>query len=81
MEKKLPHSYCPSTSSCPLFQGLLKNNKVTIEAYKIRYCQVENGNLECKRWQSAQKYGKAPHDLLPNSTKTLEEIGKENGWV
>lgn len=71
---------CPSAEKCPIFNGILKNKAFTTNSYKTQYCEAgEKGRSICLRWQSKQKYGKVPETLLPNSNKSLQEIGKELG--
>jgi hypothetical protein len=72
---------CPLAAQCPIFKGFLEGKALASKAYKKQYCEAgESGRGICRRWQCKQKYGKAPDDLLPNSAKTVEEIGKENSW-
>lgn len=72
---------CPSAEKCPIFLDTLKNKSMTAKAYKLQYCEAgEAGRNACRRWQCKQKYGKVPDNLMPNSIKTIEEIGRENDW-
>ena len=72
------NNVCPSAEKCPIFSGILKDKVYTTKAYKMQYCEAgEAGRNNCKRWQCKSRFGKAPDDLLPNSTTTLEEIGKK----
>jgi hypothetical protein len=72
---------CPSSEKCPIFNGILKGKEFTTISYKRLYCENgEQGRLNCRRWQVKQKYGKVPIDLLPNSMKSVEEIGLENHY-
>lgn len=73
---------CPSADGCPIFQGILKNKEFTTQLYKKEYCEAgEPGREKCRRWQCKQKYGMVPDKLLPNSFKTLDQIGHENRWI
>ncbi|URA10343.1 hypothetical protein [Thermospira aquatica] len=73
---------CPNVAKCPIFTGILKDRTFTTNAYKQLYCEAGlEGRNKCKRFQCKQKYGKVPDNLLPNSIKTLEEIGRENNWL
>jgi hypothetical protein len=65
---------CPKTPKCPIFHGILKGTEYT-ETYKKLYCEAgEDGRQRCRRYQVAQKVGVCPPDILPNSSKSVEEI-------
>ncbi|MBN2610745.1 MAG: hypothetical protein JXB00_04235 [Bacteroidales bacterium] len=65
---------CPNTPKCPIFHGILKGTEYT-ETYKRLYCEAgEAGRNRCKRYLVAKAVGKCPENILPNSTKTVEEI-------
>lgn len=65
---------CPKTPKCPIFNGILKGTEYT-ETYKKLYCENgEEGRNKCRRFQVAEKVGMCPPDILPNSTKTVDEI-------
>jgi len=65
---------CPKTPKCPIFHGILKGTEFT-ETYKRLYCEAgEEGRKKCRRFQVAEKIGKCPENVLPNSTKTVDEI-------
>jgi hypothetical protein len=65
---------CPKTPKCPIFNGILKGTEYT-ETYKKLYCEAgEEGRLRCRRFQVAQKVGMCPPDILPNSSKNVDEI-------
>ncbi len=65
---------CPKTPKCPIFNGILKGTEYT-ETYKRLYCEAgEEGRNKCKRFQVATVVGKCPENILPNSTKTVDEI-------
>ncbi|MBN1499850.1 MAG: hypothetical protein JW982_06840 [Spirochaetes bacterium] len=75
------NDFCPSTEKCPIFAGLLQGKEFTTKTYQEKYCKAGiEGRLMCKRWQVSQKFGKCPPDLLPNSTKSLDEIAKQYGY-
>jgi hypothetical protein len=64
---------CPNTSTCPIFKGFLDAKYVNV--YKNLYCLAgEEGMKKCKRYIIKTLAGKCPTNLLPNSTKTIEEI-------
>lgn len=65
---------CPNVSKCPIFSGVLKGTEYT-HVYKSLYCQAGTEDYsKCKRYQIASKVGKCPSNVLPNSTKSVEEI-------
>ena len=66
---------CPKVEKCPIFV----NNVLTIEnaavAYKSLYCQAgETKFSTCKRFIVSNTIGSCPPDVLPNSSRTIEEI-------
>jgi hypothetical protein len=68
---------CPKTPKCPIFNGILKGTQFT-ETYKRLYCEAgEAGRNNCKRYQISQKTGKCPENVLPNATKSVDEIIEE----
>lgn len=65
---------CPKTSKCPIFVGVLKDTKY-VDTYKMLFClNGEEGRSKCKRFQVSEKAGKCPPDILPNSSKSVDEI-------
>jgi len=67
---------CPKTPKCPIFNGILKGTEYT-ETYKKLYCEAgEQGRMKCRRFQVAQTVGVCPPNVLPNSTKSVDEIIK-----
>jgi len=65
---------CPRTPKCPIFNGVLKGTQFT-ETYKSLYCMAGmEGRLKCRRYQVSEKCGKCPPDILPNSSKSVDEI-------
>lgn len=65
---------CPKTPKCPIFNGVLKGTEYT-ETYKKLYCEAgEEGRTRCRRFQVATKAGICPPDILPNSSKSVDEI-------
>lgn len=75
---------CPKTPKCPIFNGVLKGTDFT-DTYKKLYCEAgEAGRERCRRFQVARVIGKCPDNVLPNSTKSVEEIietMKERGEI
>ncbi len=65
---------CPKTIKCPIFSGVLKGTEFT-ETYKRLYCENgEKGRNNCRRYQVAEKVGKCPENVLPNSSKSVQDI-------
>lgn len=68
---------CPKTPACPIFNGILKGTMYT-EVYKKQYCEAgETGRNRCRRYQVASITGKCPPNVLPNASKTADEIVAE----
>jgi hypothetical protein len=67
-------SLCPKTPGCPIFNGVLKGTEYT-EVYQNLYCKAgEEGRKRCRRFQVAAIMGKCPPNVLPNASKTAEQI-------
>ena len=67
---------CPKTPKCPIFNGILQGTEYT-ETYKKLYCEAgEEGRGKCRRFQVATAVGVCPPNILPNSSKSVEEIVK-----
>ena len=65
---------CPNSVKCPIFNGVLKGSGFS-DTYKALYCENgETGRNKCKRFLIASKVGKCPEKVLPNSTKSVDEI-------
>jgi hypothetical protein len=65
---------CPKTPKCPIFNGILKGTEYT-ETYKKLYCEAgDPGRNKCRRYQVASTVGICPPDILPNSSKSVDEI-------
>jgi hypothetical protein len=65
---------CPKTPKCPIFNGVLQGYQY-IETYKSLYCLAgESGRGKCQRFQVSEKVGKCPSNVLPNSSKSVDEI-------
>jgi hypothetical protein len=68
---------CPKTPLCPIFNGILKGTEFT-DVYKRLYCEAgEAGRNRCRRFQVSAIIGKCPPNILPNATKSAEEIVKD----
>jgi len=66
---------CPKVEKCPIFV----NNVLTIEnaavAYKSLYCEAGEVKFStCKRYIVSNKLGSCPQDVLPNCSRTVEDI-------
>jgi hypothetical protein len=65
---------CPKTMTCPIFSGVLKGTEY-VDVYKKLYCEAgEEGRNKCKRFQVSSIAGKCPPNLLPNSSKSVDDI-------
>jgi hypothetical protein len=65
---------CPKTPKCPIFNGILQGTQYT-ETYKSLYCEAgETGRSKCMRFRVSEKVGKCPANVLPNSSKSVDEI-------
>jgi hypothetical protein len=75
---------CPNTPRCPIFNGILKGTEYTT-TYKSLYCEAgQEGREKCRRFQVASITCICPPDILPNSTKSVDEIVanmKEKGMI
>jgi len=70
----MDNQLCPKTIACPIFSGVLKGTEYN-EVYKRLYCTAgEEGRKRCRRFQVAAILGACPPNVLPNATKTAEEI-------
>lgn len=68
---------CGNYAKCPIFNGTLKGMEMTAKSYRRQFCEAgESGWTSCKRYQVNLKTGKCPQWLLPNSTKSIDEIIK-----
>jgi len=77
MADTMDANLCPKTVACPIFSGVLKGTEYT-EVYKRLYCTAgEEGRNRCRRFQVAAILGSCPPNVLPNATKTAEQIVEE----
>nr|WP_321407396.1 hypothetical protein [uncultured Carboxylicivirga sp.] len=71
---------CPNVEKCPIFNGVLKDRKMTTKSYQTQYC---TGGVEkysqCKRYATKAAFGVCPPDLLPNSALTMVQIAEKYG--
>lgn len=67
---------CKNYEKCPIFNGILGGKEATINSYKKSYCTnpSPSGWVSCKRYMIKEIAGKVPQELLPNSSKSVEEI-------
>lgn len=73
----MENQVCPKTPKCPIFNGVLKDTGYT-NTYRKLYCLAgEDGRSKCRRFQVAEKVGICPENVLPNSSKTVEQIVEE----
>ena len=77
------NSACPKLEKCPIFINNVLHNEILDKTYRHLYCLAENEKYRtCRRYQVAEKYGKpAPDKILPNSTLSVEEIGRRMGVI
>ncbi|MBN1598588.1 MAG: DNA cytosine methyltransferase [Bacteroidales bacterium] len=65
---------CPKTPKCPIFNGILKGSEYS-DTYRRLYCEAgEEGRKKCRRFQVAERVGTCPPGILPNSSKTVDQI-------
>ncbi len=71
----MENDVCKKLEKCPIFvKGVLVNDFADL-AYKNMYCLVPGKYKTCKRYLAAQATGKpVPESIMPNSSKSLEEI-------
>lgn len=68
---------CPKTPKCPIFNGILRGSEYS-ETYRNLYCKAGiEGRMKCRRFQVSEKVGKCPPGVLPNSSKTVDQIIEE----
>lgn len=73
---------CSGAGTCPVFSGTLQGNEFTTKNYHDHYCNAGlSGRLYCKRWLVLQKFGQCPSNVLPNSSKSVDEIAKESKFI
>ena len=66
---------CEKSAKCPIYAGVLGSDPLLVDTYKILYCDNgQQGRDKCKRYQVANRMGKCPPDLLPNSRSSVDEI-------
>lgn len=64
---------CSKLEKCPIYMGILKDKVITSKAYRRFYCESDN-HVNCKRYLVSEAVGKCPPNLLPNYTRSVDEI-------
>ena len=68
---------CKNSPKCPIYGGLLKGMSFTAAAYRQQYCDAgTEGWTRCRRYQVKERTGVCPENILPNSSKSVEEIAR-----
>ena len=67
---------CPKTENCPLFKGEILQRDQSTNIYKVLFCEAgKEKYMTCKRYIASEKTGKpVPANILPNSSKSIDEI-------
>ena len=69
---------CPKRPQCSLFQGEMLESKKAEEIYIKLFCNNgEVGRMDCKRFLLTLENIKPTIDLMPNDSRTVEEIIKD----
>jgi hypothetical protein len=70
---------CPKSEKCPIFQGGVLKRANSERVYRSLYCNAGSEKYtKCMRYIVAEKAGKpAPISVLPNCSKSVDEILKE----
>lgn len=75
---ELPANHCPKTPKCPLFQGKMLASNRAQEIYMRLYCTSgESGRMQCKRFLLVQEGIKPEPELMPDDSRSVEEIIKD----
>ncbi len=66
---------CEKTSRCPIYSGVLQSNEMLTRTYKSLFCENgAEGRAKCRRYQVAEIMGFCPPNILPNSTRSAQDI-------
>jgi hypothetical protein len=66
---------CERHEKCPIYSGILQSKQFASEVYRTQYCRAgEEGRKKCKRYQVSLIAGSCPPDVLPNSSKSVDDI-------
>lgn len=69
---------CSRIDKCALFQKDILKHPDTEKWYHKLYCKKgEEGRDRCMRYKVFLKMGSCPDELLPYSTKTVDEVVEE----
>ena len=69
------NTICENYKKCPIYTGVLKSNEMASSAYKRQYCEnIPEGRDNCKRYIVKQKTGSCPPNILPNASRSVEEL-------
>ena len=66
---------CPSVKTCPIFINNVLSTENVATAYRKLYCEAGQAKYAtCKRFIVSGKAGSCPADVMPNTSRTIEEI-------
>jgi hypothetical protein len=66
---------CPKIEKCPIFQENVFSVENAAIAYKSLFCLAGEIKFKsCKRFIVSNKVGSCPSNIMPNSSKSIEEI-------
>ena len=71
----MENNNCEYIASCPVYNRCLTENPALAQMYRTFYC--ENGKKAkeaCTRYKVSKKIGTCPPFILPNSSKSVNEI-------
>lgn len=69
---------CPKIQKCPIFVNNVLSSERAGVAYKTLYCQAGEAKFKsCKRYIVSNQAGFCPPEIMPNSSKTVDEILKK----
>ena len=63
---------CQRAEKCPLFNGKILKRVASEDVYKKLYCNSNWAN--CKRFQISSIAGKCPDSIMPNCSRSIDEI-------
>jgi len=66
---------CPKVEKCPIFINNVLSNENAAVAYKSLYCKAGLQKYStCKRFIISNMIGSCPKNVMPNSTRSVDEI-------
>ncbi len=72
---KAEENYCPKVPQCPLFNGHVLASEQALQIYMHLFCKAgEAGRMSCKRYLVSLQGVKPALDILPDDSRTVEEI-------